>query len=122
MLAWLWLIASRIWGWLSPRRTTEDFTCELESHLEMLAQENLRRGMTPEEARRAAHVRSEEHTSELQSQSNLVCRLLLEKKNILQDENDDVLQGCLPIEGTTSAVGLLRATTCHILTLGRRRL
>src|SRR5688572_31589720 len=27
-----------------------------------------------------AHRRSEEHTSELQSQSNLVCRLLLEKK------------------------------------------
>src|SRR2546430_11945423 len=27
------------------------------------------------------YVRSEEHTSELQSQSNLVCRLLLEKKN-----------------------------------------
>src|SRR2546430_6683746 len=26
------------------------------------------------------HQRSEEHTSELQSQSNLVCRLLLEKK------------------------------------------
>src|SRR2546430_7658698 len=31
-------------------------------------------------AQRAAD-RSEEHTSELQSQSNLVCRLLLEKKN-----------------------------------------
>src|SRR2546430_5973485 len=30
--------------------------------------------------RRVPHVRSEEHTSELQSQSNLVCRLLLEKK------------------------------------------
>src|SRR2546430_6887367 len=29
-----------------------------------------------------AKVRSEEHTSELQSQSNLVCRLLLEKKNL----------------------------------------
>src|SRR5205085_8189377 len=28
----------------------------------------------------AADARSEEHTSELQSQSNLVCRLLLEKK------------------------------------------
>src|SRR5688572_31412960 len=27
------------------------------------------------------NIRSEEHTSELQSQSNLVCRLLLEKKN-----------------------------------------
>src|SRR5438270_5290625 len=30
-------------------------------------------------------VRSEEHTSELQSQSNLVCRLLLEKKKILKN-------------------------------------
>src|SRR2546430_13746871 len=29
--------------------------------------------------RRAAVARSEEHTSELQSQSNLVCRLLLDK-------------------------------------------
>src|SRR2546430_10923409 len=32
------------------------------------------------QARDAAGNRSEEHTSELQSQSNLVCRLLLEKK------------------------------------------
>src|SRR2546430_5182834 len=30
--------------------------------------------------RRGQRGRSEEHTSELQSQSNLVCRLLLEKK------------------------------------------
>src|SRR5690606_40298510 len=29
----------------------------------------------------AATLRSEEHTSELQSRENLVCRLLLEKKN-----------------------------------------
>src|SRR5688572_31936256 len=29
---------------------------------------------------KAGETRSEEHTSELQSQSNLVCRLLLEKK------------------------------------------
>src|SRR2546430_9207795 len=39
-----------------------------------------------EEKRDLTHAieypRSEEHTSELQSQSNLVCRLLLEKKNI----------------------------------------
>src|SRR5690606_41339947 len=28
----------------------------------------------------AGHLRSEEHTSELQSRENLVCRLLLEKK------------------------------------------
>src|SRR5256886_8816532 len=32
----------------------------------------------------ATSMRSEEHTSELQSQSNLVCRLLLEKKKIPQ--------------------------------------
>src|SRR5438270_11918339 len=30
---------------------------------------------------RSVGLRSEEHTSELQSQSNLVCRLLLEKNN-----------------------------------------
>src|SRR2546430_13599338 len=39
-------------------------------------------------ARRERHLaleRSEEHTSELQSQSNLVCRLLLEKKKHLRD-------------------------------------
>src|SRR2546430_12682068 len=37
------------------------------------------RGLTALEG--YADERSEEHTSELQSQSNLVCRLLLEKKN-----------------------------------------
>src|SRR5690606_41837054 len=31
--------------------------------------------------RRTSRSRSEEHTSELQSRENLVCRLLLEKKN-----------------------------------------
>src|SRR5256886_10033067 len=34
----------------------------------------------------ATPQRSEEHTSELQSQSNLVCRLLLEKKKKKDDE------------------------------------
>src|SRR2546430_13376198 len=40
------------------------------------------RGGSPgvREGRRPSLCRSEEHTSELQSQSNLVCRLLLEKK------------------------------------------
>src|SRR2546427_8122248 len=32
-------------------------------------------------------ARSEEHTSELQSQSNLVCRLLLEKKKKIKSHN-----------------------------------
>src|SRR2546430_7156555 len=42
--------------------------------LRIVAQKRIR--MTREQA----ETRSEEHTSELQSQSNLVCRLLLEKK------------------------------------------
>src|SRR2546430_9862227 len=45
----------------------------------------LRHALVPQEVRapaaRLVELRSEEHTSELQSQSNLVCRLLLEKKN-----------------------------------------
>src|SRR2546427_11204222 len=44
----------------------------------------LRQGLTevlaPSKRMYRTSVRSEEHTSELQSQSNLVCRLLLEKK------------------------------------------
>src|SRR3989475_1698410 len=34
-----------------------------------------------------SEIRSEEHTSELQSQSNLVCRLLLEKKKKKSKQN-----------------------------------
>src|SRR5436309_6444375 len=34
------------------------------------------------------HERSEEHTSELQSRENLVCRLLLEKKKQQSDHHD----------------------------------
>src|SRR2546430_8950459 len=57
MLGRLWLIASRIRGWLWRRPADEEFARELESHLEMLAAENVRRGMQLEEARRAARVR-----------------------------------------------------------------
>src|SRR2546430_13548791 len=42
---------------------------------------NLFRTTDPPQGRLRDELRSEEHTSELQSQSNLVCRLLLEKKN-----------------------------------------
>src|SRR5256886_7431628 len=47
-------------------------------------------------------IRSEEHTSELQSQSNLVCRLLLEKKN---HNHDDSIAPC-----TTQLHALLHGT------------
>src|SRR2546430_6805286 len=41
--------------------------------------------------RRGSRIRSEEHTSELQSQSNLVCRLLLEKKKKNQHQYPSTL-------------------------------
>src|SRR2546427_7775980 len=44
------------------------------------AGEHRRRDLDVLEQRALTEPRSEEHTSELQSQSNLVCRLLLEKK------------------------------------------
>src|SRR2546430_9210214 len=46
--------------------------------------------------RRQAPSRSEEHTSELQSQSNLVCRLLLEKKKENRDKVCYLVLLCYP--------------------------
>src|SRR5688572_31660827 len=46
-----------------------------------IGRSSLRSGhRSPRDSRATSAPRSEEHTSELQSQSNLVCRLLLEKK------------------------------------------
>src|SRR5688572_31374109 len=81
-----------------PRSTLFPYTTLFRSHVEthhpLGARDHVGRrvalGMAdvePRAARVREHVehvvlgpRSEEHTSELQSQSNLVCRLLLEKK------------------------------------------
>src|SRR2546430_7570146 len=51
-------------------------------------------------------VRSEEHTSELQSQSNLVCRLLLEKKTSEPTNSTSSSQAAAP-ETPGSSVVLL---------------
>src|SRR2546430_5332216 len=51
-----------------------------EGHLHQTIRERLRPGESGATPSQVAGARSEEHTSELQSQSNLVCRLLLEKK------------------------------------------
>src|SRR2546428_6057924 len=69
-----------------PRSTLFPYTTLFRSRLVRmlpdLEQELLheRAGLAVEGAERLAHARSEEHTSELQSRSDLVCRLLLEKK------------------------------------------
>jgi predicted permease len=44
-------------GLFTRRRVDEDFQQELDSHLALLTEENIRRGMMPDEARRAAGVR-----------------------------------------------------------------
>src|SRR5690625_1611307 len=48
-------------------------------------------------------TRSEEHTSELQSRGHLVCRLLLEKKNIEIVENDEQQSLIRPVERPINA-------------------
>jgi len=57
MLAWIRALASRMRASLSPRQIDQEFEHELDAHLDMLADENVRRGMSPEEARRAARIR-----------------------------------------------------------------
>src|SRR6266853_7007497 len=63
--------------------TTEIYTLSLHDALP-ISEPRLRRlivaGVVLLIAAEPVALRSEEHTSELQSQSNLVCRLLLEKK------------------------------------------
>src|SRR2546430_10200944 len=50
--------------------------------------------------------RSEEHTSELQSQSNLVCRLLLEKKKKHNTEAEHQLKDFDRVHSTRSSSAL----------------
>src|SRR5260370_13911349 len=58
----------------------------------------------PQHPRRASGhaMRSEEHTSELQSHLNLVCRLLLEKKKIISQRSAPRTKG---IDHFTTATG-----------------
>src|SRR2546427_7205931 len=87
-----------IFFFFNDTATTEIYTLSLHDalpisdlleHVERLLEIRLSLAREPhDQVRRERHLRhrvadltrSEEHTSELQSQSNLVCRLLLEKK------------------------------------------
>src|SRR2546430_8465713 len=70
-----------------PRSTLFPYTTLFRSHMLRLQEQDAPAALAYRRLDEAhpspandAGVRSEEHTSELQSQSNLVCRLLLEKK------------------------------------------
>src|SRR2546430_12466214 len=71
-----------------PRSTLFPYTTLFRSHrepeVERLPVAPHHRVRAGRPAVRDPDPRSEEHTSELQSQSNLVCRLLLEKKKTIQ--------------------------------------
>src|SRR5688572_31790911 len=85
-----------------PRSTLFPYTTLFRSAAERPDDENLMfvdllSRFTSVQARILRHAvekagqRSEEHTSELQSQSNLVCRLLLEKKKTLNTSNSPAI-------------------------------
>src|SRR5262245_65160464 len=77
---------------LRPRRIVLGPCRRCARHLHALAaraQTRRRRAARPRE-RIAVGLRSEEHTSELQSLRHLVCRLLLEKKKKKDNKQDNV--------------------------------
>jgi len=63
----LWAFWARATGFLTRSRRDREFEEELASHLEMHIEDNLRSGMTPAEARRAALLKlgGVEQTKEL---------------------------------------------------------
>src|SRR2546430_13043167 len=76
-----------------PRSTLFPYTTLFRSRTRILEEwlkrrvANLETCVGGSHAPRSFVIRSEEHTSELQSQSNLVCRLLLEKKKTSSCQN-----------------------------------
>ena len=49
-------ILARVYGFFRSHRLDSDFDQELDTHISMAAEDKIRRGMTPEEARRAARM------------------------------------------------------------------
>src|SRR5438132_3315577 len=68
-----------------PRSTLFPYTTLFRSHEQRRPGNRERRIVDRLPDHQCEHDRSEEHTSELQSHSDLVCRLLLEKKNEEED-------------------------------------
>src|SRR5436305_14079600 len=70
-----------------PRSTLFPYTTLFRS----IVEQNLPAALPEVQEWFAPELRSEEHTSELQSRPHLVCRLLLEKKKKLAAQNNHVL-------------------------------
>src|SRR2546430_12923874 len=81
------LLAASFFFFFNDTATTEIYTLSLHDALPISVDARALEAFhledrvpQPRQPAQHEHARSEEHTSELQSQSNLVCRLLLEKK------------------------------------------
>src|SRR5438132_10804401 len=99
--------------------TTEIYTLSLHDALPISRVDDLPEHFTREPHHRShddrvvqlVHVRSEEHTSELQSHSDLVCRLLLEKKK--KDHTTSYIKSAI---ATTYKPQALLPSTTHLAT------
>src|SRR2546427_7917110 len=95
-----------------PRSTLFPYTTLFRSQLPLSLQQMLddrivrRKTNRIFRRRKEEALRSEEHTSELQSQSNLVCRLLLEKKKKKSiDEQCDYPDKACTLQGKSLSCG-----------------
>src|SRR5260221_6373595 len=81
---WIQLLRRHFYFFFNDTATTEIYTLSLHDALPICRKgQQLAHGLVLQgKAVGKKDVRSEEHTSELQSHSDLVCRLLLEKKKM----------------------------------------
>src|SRR5256885_10824511 len=89
----LWRLTCLFFFFFNDTATTEIYTLSLHDALPISGAVGLRRAAGERQrqgSRRAFRGRSEEHTSELQSPCNLVCRLLLEKKKSIIPERTPI--------------------------------
>jgi predicted permease len=105
MLADLWHLLGRIGSCFTHRRLDQDFTEELDSHVTMLTDENVRAGMSAEEARRQALIRIGGRTA-LQSEHRATRGLPL-VETALQDLRFGVRQLWAHPGFATAAIGVL---------------
>src|SRR2546421_7096983 len=93
----LFHIAIFLFFFFNDTATTEIYTLSLHdalpisSRIKLMAEMNIAERRLPQDGRIRV-TRSEEHTSELQSRSDLVCRLLLEKKKKTYDEHEQTTE------------------------------
>src|SRR2546428_9117476 len=93
-----------------PRSTLFPYTTLFRSHLKVRG-ERAHRILEHHADAGAPHViRSEEHTSELQSRSDLVCRLLLEKKKKRNTQTASAIE--LALRKITAKIVLQMSSLC----------